>query len=673
MLIWVADPSTALAGFALESPTERAVPEGEYQATIEQAVPWAFEAPRPCEGSSDQAGSLRALLVGVDHYTRDAKGAAQFIELDGAVADARSLRNALASIVGANEMDLVVLADGEASVRGILDGLGRLANQVRCGDTVILSISAQVREDARERVSIAAHDSAVVGTLGPITLRAAVTGLRNRGAFVLVLLDTCHAEAIDLDAGSSWRYRASRLAPREPTLLAGAGGFAAFYATERHQYAAETQHADSKIGGAFTTAFLAALTADPGATVRTLARTVAATLQRLGVPQSPVFAATDPNTRPFQLGAKARGDLTRSSRRVIIDVPDPTRGVVVVTSTTLHVQGRVEPPEHAAHVFIEGKTAPVGPEGRFSLDLLLEPGQRQLKAFATYDDGSRLAEGSFVVHVSPAIGAVRAGRRYALVIGNQHYPEGAEFAPLATPLKDAEDVAVMLRDEYGFALELPPTHDDPSPYPLLLRDASRIDILRAMERLEGTLGKEDSLVIYYAGHGSRHERTGASFWVPVEKTVAAQRSTYNWISADDVNRAIKGFEARHVLVISDSCFSGTMASRDSKPVPMPDPRKRDERQKALDLAARRSSRYLLSSGANEPVADEGGEGHSIFARALLKAFHEYPEDLFTAGELAFGRIRPGVAGGANQAPQYIYLFGSGNDGGELVFERNRKP
>jgi len=42
----------------------------------------------------------------------------------------------------------------------------------------------------------------------------------------------------------------------------------------------------------------------------------------------------------------------------------------------------------------------------------------------------------------------------------------------------------------------------------------------------------------------------------------------------------------------------------------------------------RASRYLLTSGAKEQVADRGGEGHSVFARAFLKGPEDYPEEAF---------------------------------------------
>ena len=69
-----------------------------------------------------------------------------------------------------------------------------------------------------------------------------------------------------------------------------------------------------------------------------------------------------------------------------------------------------------------------------------------------------------------------------------------------------------------------------------------------------------------------------------------------------------------------------------------------------------------ASGANEPVSDAGGSGHSVFARALLDALRSIPEEAFTSTEL-FVRMQAQVAGRSGQVPQFRTL-GAG-DAGEV--------
>ena len=85
--------------------------------------------------------------------------------------------------------------------------------------------------------------------------------------------------------------------------------------------------------------------------------------------------------------------------------------------------------------------------------------------------------------------------------------------------------------------------------------------------------------------------------------------------------------------------------------------------------ATRKSRTLMASGANEPVWDGCGDGHSVFARALLAALGDIGRDSFTAEELFHYGIKEVVVGQSRQSPQYMVLRTSGHKGGDFVFAR----
>jgi hypothetical protein len=85
--------------------------------------------------------------------------------------------------------------------------------------------------------------------------------------------------------------------------------------------------------------------------------------------------------------------------------------------------------------------------------------------------------------------------------------------------------------------------------------------------------------------------------------------------------------------------------------------------------AQRRTRLLVSSGRNEPVEDGGGEGHSVFARALLTGLKEIEHQSFASRELFERYILPMVTGRAEQEPQFRPLDRTGHDGGDLVFVR----
>src|SRR5918912_3927707 len=93
----------------------------------------------------------------------------------------------------------------------------------------------------------------------------------------------------------------------------------------------------------------------------------------------------------------------------------------------------------------------------------------------------------------------------------------------------------------------------------------------------------------------------------------------------------------------------------------------DEREQFIQRMAAGRSRTLMASGGNEPVADSGGSGHSVFAAALLRGLREMDKGQFTANELFRYYVEEAVAGRAEQTPEYNPLRNSGHESGDFVF------
>lgn len=77
----------------------------------------------------------------------------------------------------------------------------------------------------------------------------------------------------------------------------------------------------------------------------------------------------------------------------------------------------------------------------------------------------------------------------------------------------------------------------------------------------------------------------------------------------------------------------------------------------------------MSSGGNEPVADGGGGGHSVFAKAVLNGLDQIEGAEFTAQDLFQDFVKPRVAGGSNQIPIYSQIRNSDDEAGDFVFKR----
>ena len=242
-------------------------------------------------------------------------------------------------------------------------------------------------------------------------------------------------------------------------------------------------------------------------------------------------------------------------------------------------------------------------------------------------------------------GRTASGRYYALVIGNNNY---RHISKLETAKKDAKDVAATLKQKYGFQVKL-------------LLNATRRKILHAINDFRRRLTEKDNFLIYYAGHGKLDEASNKAYWLPID---ALPDDDTSWIIADTITSNIKRISANHILVVADSCYSGTL-TRSS----LPDLSRGHERAQYLRKMRKKPSRTLLASGGNEPVADGGGNGHSVFAEAFLQGLKNIDSKIFSVEELFYRGIKERVAGNADQTPEYKVIRNSGHDGGDFVFER----
>jgi formylglycine-generating enzyme required for sulfatase activity len=231
------------------------------------------------------------------------------------------------------------------------------------------------------------------------------------------------------------------------------------------------------------------------------------------------------------------------------------------------------------------------------------------------------------------------GTYHALVIGNQTY---RSLRPLTTPSADARAVAALLKQDYGYTVRL-------------LLDATRTDMVRALDDLRDRLTERDNVLIYYAGHGWLDRDADRGYWLPVD---AEQRSRANWLSTVDITDTLRALRAKHVLVVADSCYSGTLTRSIGV-----------EATGTADVQrlAQKRARTALTSGGIEPVADRGGGGHSVFAKAFLDALRgtRGPTDLASL----FSGIRRQVLLGSEQTPEYADIRQAGHDGGDFIFAR----
>ncbi len=231
------------------------------------------------------------------------------------------------------------------------------------------------------------------------------------------------------------------------------------------------------------------------------------------------------------------------------------------------------------------------------------------------------------------------GQYHALVIGNNNY---RHLSDLETAINDANAIGRVLKENYGFSVKV-------------LTNATRTDILDTFSQYRKKVSAKDNLLIYFAGHGHLDREMDEGYWLPID---AVEDSFTNWISNSSIVSSVRAMEAKHVMVVADSCFSGTLV-RAVKITP--------RTPGSLQKFVNRKARTALTSGGIEPVTDVGGGQHSVFARALLSLLEQNPGVM--NGQELFVALRRQVQLNADQIPEYGDIRKAGHDGGDFLFVR----
>ena len=258
-------------------------------------------------------------------------------------------------------------------------------------------------------------------------------------------------------------------------------------------------------------------------------------------------------------------------------------------------------------------------------------------AWLAADVASKIQESE----LSSNIPKLNYGNYHALIIGNDEY---MHFKPLSNAVNDANDVANVLKTKYNFKVDL-------------LTNATRDETIEALSSLRRSISNQDNVLIYYAGHGDLDKDVDEGVWFPIDAT---ENSEVNWIPNSDIIRSVRAMKAKHVIVVADSCFSGTLTRAANI---------KENGTIHIKKLVEKKARKVLTSGGEEPVSDTGGGGNSIFAAIFLKILNENRGVL--EGNELFTKLRKQVNVNSDQNPQYGDISKAGHDGGDFLFVRQQ--
>ncbi|HET9482964.1 MAG TPA: caspase family protein, partial [Xanthomonadales bacterium] len=355
----------------------------------------------------------------------------------------------------------------------------------------------------------------------------------------------------------------------------------------------------------------------------------------------------------------------------LVEIIEPaltvTRGrpaaMVRGASGTSDVLGKVVASAGIGSVEINGKTIAVAPNGLFKVSIPVIADGSTVQIAAIDKAGTRT---NLEFLLLPAPGAARPGavaaapskarrlpsgvnlgRYYAVVIGNNDY---STYPKLSSAVNDAQKVGALLKSRYGVDTRV-------------LVNASRFEILSALNEMRELLKPEDNLMVYFAGHGELDKSTREGYWLPVD---AQAGNPSSWISNRAISDILNTMQARHVMVVADSCYSGSMtrASVPTFSTAMAD----DKWAEWVRTMAQSRSRTALTSGGLAPVPDSSGSGNSLFAKAFLAALEDNNQLL--EGQKLFRDITATLALAVTestliQVPEYAPIKFAGHEAGEF--------
>lgn len=323
----------------------------------------------------------------------------------------------------------------------------------------------------------------------------------------------------------------------------------------------------------------------------------------------------------------------------------------VPNSITQRVLGEVEHEGHGIILFhdIHKRTLDVLPQ-------LIEALQAKGYHFASWSGSGFATTESRGVQTAAAPAPVEPPYResWAAVMGIDEYQN---WPKLRYAANDAQGVRDVLIQKYQFKPQ--------NVFLLLNKDATRQNILSLLGDKLGNadlIKREDRVFVFFAGHGATRKLPSGrdlGYIIPVD----ADLSNYEGqaISMTNFQDISESIPAKHVLFIMDSCYSGLALTRGGG---------MQVSQNYLREIARREARQMFTAGgADQQVADNGPNGHSVFTWTLLQALDGRGDlngdGVITASELA-AYVTPAVSTLSHQTPAFGNL--SGSEGGDFIFD-----
>ncbi len=239
-------------------------------------------------------------------------------------------------------------------------------------------------------------------------------------------------------------------------------------------------------------------------------------------------------------------------------------------------------------------------------------GANNLTAYAFNNDNVKSNDATLVAIGTGSV--VRKGTAYVLAVGVNEYSN--EQYNLAYAVADAKDFSVEFRREQeklgNYArVEVIGLND---------KDATKGNILNPLADLSAKVQPEDSVTIFFAGHGTAQQNR--FYLIPHDLGYKGSRTNLDnaglqtilshSISDVELEAAVEGIDAGQMLLVIDACNSGQALEADEK-------RRGPMNSKGLAQLAYEKGMYILTAAQSYQAAKETAKlGHGYLTYALVE-------------------------------------------------------
>jgi WD40 repeat protein/uncharacterized caspase-like protein len=261
-------------------------------------------------------------------------------------------------------------------------------------------------------------------------------------------------------------------------------------------------------------------------------------------------------------------------------------------------------------------------------EITLAAGTNRLTAYAFNKDNVKSKDAQLALTGADSL--KRAGTAYIIAVGINEYAN-PEYN-LKYAVADAESFGAEVRNrqtQVGLFERI-------EVVPLLNENATKANILSALKRLAGAPGSpslkatsldrlkraqpEDTVIIYFAGHGTAQAQR--FYLIPQDLGYTGDRNKLNEkglqtilshsISDLELEDAVEGMDAGHLLLVIDACNSGQALEAEEK-------RRGPMNSKGLAQLAYEKGMYILTAAQSYQAALEAAQlGHGLLTYALVE-------------------------------------------------------